>query len=70
MGIFIEVRVDREACRVAEGCQQCVKVCPVSAFEVRDGQVRLIYDNEDECTLCSLCVDQCPAHAVSVVRRY
>ena len=70
MGVFIEVRVDRETCQVAQACAQCVRVCPVAAFEIDNGQVTLVYDNEDECTLCDLCVDQCPAHAVQVVKRY
>lgn len=70
MGIFIEVRVDRETCRVADGCDQCVRVCPVAAFEIRDGQIALVYDNEDECTLCNLCVDRCPVGAIRVVKRY
>ena len=70
MGIFIEVRVDREACQVAQGCKQCVRVCPVAAFEIDDRQVTQAHENEDECTLCNLCVDQCPGKAVQLVRLY
>jgi NAD-dependent dihydropyrimidine dehydrogenase PreA subunit len=42
----------------------------VEAFRVEGEQVTPVYDNEDECTLCSLCVDQCPGHAIEVIKLY
>ncbi len=70
MGMFIELRIDHTTCQVASGCDLCARLCPVEAFRVEGGQVTLIYDNEDECTLCNLCVDQCPEDAIEVVKLY
>jgi NAD-dependent dihydropyrimidine dehydrogenase PreA subunit len=68
--MFIELRIDHTTCQVASGCDLCARLCPVEAFRVEGGQVALIYDNEDECTLCNLCVDQCPENAIEVVKLY
>lgn len=70
MGVFIEVRIDREACLAKQGCEICSRVCPVAAFVIGNGQLMLVHDNEDECTLCNLCVEQCPANAIEVARLY
>lgn len=70
MGMFIEVRIEPSNCQAARGCDLCVRLCPVEVFRLEGGQVSPIYDNEDECTLCNLCVDQCPARAVAVVKLY
>lgn len=39
----------------------CVAVCPVDCF--REGPNFLVID-PDECIDCSLCVPECPAHAI------
>jgi NAD-dependent dihydropyrimidine dehydrogenase PreA subunit len=70
MGMFIELRIDPITCQVAGGCDLCARLCPVEAFRVEGAQVTLIYDNENECTLCNLCVDQCPGNAIEVVKLY
>ena len=70
MGMFIELRIDPITCQAASGCALCARLCPVEAFQVEGGQVTPVYDNEDECTLCSLCVDQCPGHAIAVIKLY
>lgn len=70
MGMFIELRIDPATCQVASPCDLCARVCPVEVFRIEGGRVVAIYANEDECTLCNLCVDQCPAHAIEVVKLY
>ena len=70
MGMFIDLRIDSANCQVASGCDLCVRVCPVEAFQVEGGRVLPIYANEDECTLCNLCVDQCPGQAIEVIKLY
>ena len=70
MGIFIEIRINPKTCQVASGCNLCERLCPVSAFRVQNGQVMTLFDNEDECILCDLCVNQCPGQAIRVIKQY
>jgi NAD-dependent dihydropyrimidine dehydrogenase PreA subunit len=70
VGIFIQLRIDPDICQVADGCDLCVRLCPVAAFRIKDAQVEPIFDNEDECTLCDLCVSQCPGSAIEIIKQY
>lgn len=57
---FAKPRVDEQACLRTQGidCHSCVQACP----ELLDPHSTDI----PECTKCGLCVDACPAHAVSL----
>ena len=70
--IFIKLSIDREKCISAEGCDTCVKVCPVGVFkQVADSTEVVVNEaNEDECTLCSLCLEQCPVQAIALQKLY
>jgi len=70
MGMFIDVRVNQAECQASTGCRLCLEVCPVDAFLLSDERVGTVYDNEDECTLCGLCVDQCPSACIVVNKLY
>lgn len=70
MGMFIKVEVDATKCGPDAGLR-LVAVCPVRVFFVDDrGSVVTDPDNEDECTLCGLCLDLYPAGAVRIRRLY
>lgn len=43
-------------------CYRCVRVCPVKAIRIENGQAQI--DN-DKCILCGTCVRECPQHAKS-----
>lgn len=45
----------REPARVCSGCRDCLKICPMGAFQ-NDGSLR-----DEECTLCLDCLDRCPS---------
>ena len=61
MGIFIKVEVDKDKCEASSGgCQECVKICPVDVFQSKGREIITIPDNEDECTLCGICVENAP----------
>ncbi len=43
-------------------CYRCIRVCPVKAIGLRDGQA---YVDETKCTSCGTCIRECPQHAKS-----
>ncbi|RMF92154.1 MAG: 4Fe-4S dicluster domain-containing protein [Candidatus Schekmanbacteria bacterium] len=67
--IFINVKI-KEGCLGVEKCGECVKICPVNIFEAKDGKVSIVEKNEDECTLCDLCLQKCPVNVVSIEKLY
>jgi len=53
--------VDEEKC---VGCEECVDVCPVEVFELRDGKSVVV--NAEECLGCESCVEVCEVGAITV----
>lgn len=43
-------------------CYRCVRVCPVKAIRIENGQAQI---DSDKCILCGTCVRECPQHAKS-----
>ncbi len=41
-------------------CYRCVRVCPVSAIKMENGQARVL---ADQCIACGTCIAECPQHA-------
>jgi NAD-dependent dihydropyrimidine dehydrogenase PreA subunit len=69
MGIFIQVEVD--AARISpELTQALIKLCPVDIFETENGQLTMHPEQEDECTLCQLCLDAAPPGAITIRKKY
>lgn len=56
-----KVTVDSEKCT---GDSECVDVCPVEVFEMKDGKAVPV--NEEECLGCESCVEVCETDAVTV----
>ena len=69
-GMFIDVRVEAKAAADAELARKLAEVCPVGIFDAKDGRVRIVEENLDECVLCDLCVAAAPQGAVRIVRLY
>ena len=70
MGIFVKVEVDKSKCSGCEECGKCVRVCPVSIFAPQEDLPSVIEDNEDECTLCEMCLHECIPGAIVIRKLY
>jgi NAD-dependent dihydropyrimidine dehydrogenase PreA subunit len=55
------VIVDSEKCK---GCEECLEVCTVNVFEMREG--KSISVHEGECIGCRSCVEVCKEKAITV----
>ena len=69
-GVFIDVELTDEARRDAELAKKLEEVCPVDIYAEKDGRVKVIEQNLDECVLCELCVNAAPPGAVRVRKLY
>ena len=69
MGIFIEVTVQAEAF-TPDSARELAALCPVDIFALEDGVLKVRAENEDECTLCNLCLDAAPQGAVQIRKLY
>ncbi len=68
--MFLVLQVDRKRCRDGAACARCVDVCPVDVFRLEDGKLTIDAENEDECTLCELCLQACPQEALRLIKLY
>ena len=70
-GMFIDVEVDARVAADAALAKKLTEVCPVNIFaQEKDGRLRIVEENLDECTLCDLCLKAAPAGTVRVVKLY
>ena len=70
-GMFIDVQVDRAVAGDAALAKKLVEVCPVNIFALeKDGRLRIVEENLDECVLCELCIQAAPAGRVQVLKLY
>ena len=70
-GMFIDVEVDAAVAADAALAKKLAEVCPVNIFaQEKDGRLRLVEENLDECTLCDLCIQAAPPGTVQVIRLY
>ncbi len=69
MGVFIKIELDPE--RIApELAPRLIAVCPVNIFAQNETRVHVQPENEDECTLCELCLELAPRGAVTIHKLY
>ena len=70
-GMFIDVKVDRAVAGDLVLAKKLTEVCPVNIFaQQKDGTLRIVDENLDECTLCDLCIQATPAGKVQIVKLY
>jgi NAD-dependent dihydropyrimidine dehydrogenase PreA subunit len=69
--MFIDVQVDPTVAADGALAKKLVEVCPVNIFaQEKDGRLRLVEENLDECTLCELCLQAAPPGTVRVIKLY
>jgi NAD-dependent dihydropyrimidine dehydrogenase PreA subunit len=68
--LFIGVEVAESVAADPELAAKLEEVCPVDIFEARDGRVRIVEENLDECVLCELCINAAPSRAVIIHKLY
>jgi NAD-dependent dihydropyrimidine dehydrogenase PreA subunit len=70
-GMFIDVKVDAKVAADPALAKKLTEVCPVNIFtQEKDGRLRIVEENLDECVLCDLCVQAAPGGGVRVVKLY
>ena len=70
-GMFIDVEVDAAVAKDAAVVKKLAEVCPVNIFaQNKDGSLRIVEENLDECTLCDLCLAAAPKGTVRVKKLY
>ena len=70
-GMFIDVEVDGKVAADPALAKKLTDVCPVNIFaQEKDGRLRLVEENLDECVLCDLCVQAAPPGTVRIIKLY
>lgn len=70
MGRFVEVKLNRAAFNEGALFERVAAACPVDVFSFGRGELAVRSENEDECTLCGLCLLKGPPGGVRVRRLY
>ena len=69
--MFIDVQVDAAVAADTALAKKLTEVCPVNIFaQEKDGRLRVVEENLDECVLCELCIQAAPAGSVRVIKLY
>jgi ferredoxin len=69
VGIFIEIVVD-ETLLDTDRSRRLAQLCPVDIFTLDGEQLVVRPDQEDECTLCELCLHAAPPGAITIRKTY
>lgn len=71
MSMFVKIEVDAKTADDAALAKKLVEVCPVNIFALdAKGRARIVEENQDECTLCDLCLQTVPGGGVRVNKLY
>ena len=71
MAMFIKVEVDPKTAADPALSKKLAEVCPVNIFDHDEkGNLTIVEDNLDECTLCDLCLQAAPNGGVRVIKLY
>jgi NAD-dependent dihydropyrimidine dehydrogenase PreA subunit len=68
--VFIDIEFDEPARSDAELAKKLEDICTVGIFKATDEGTEIVRSQLDECVLCYLCVDACPAGSMRIVKKY
>ncbi|PZC50443.1 MAG: NAD-dependent dihydropyrimidine dehydrogenase, PreA subunit [Chloroflexi bacterium] len=68
--MFIKVRITPGTISGRDLVKKLVEVCPVDIFAEDEGDLLIVEENQDECTLCNLCIEAAPEGAVQIIKLY
>ena len=76
------ITIDQSRCTVPFLCKKCLQTCPDAVFRVQrvlerderlkeldpriDGNYVLSAPRPDKCAMCNLCLEVCPADAITI----
>lgn len=70
MSEFIRVEIELPKCSGLEACGKCLRVCPVNVFVRKGNHPSIFQENQDKCTLCGLCTEDCAPGAITIRKLY
>jgi len=70
LGEFIKVVIDSDQCQDRTELNEWIDVCPVNIFKLENNRPVVVEENEDECTLCMLCVNACKKGTITINKLY
>ena len=69
MGMFIQIDIDQTKLTSGQ-VETLTNICPVDIFFVDGHTIRTDSDQEDECILCELCLENSPTGTVQINKSY
>ena len=68
--MFIKVQITPDLISDQDLVKKLVEVCPVDIFTEDQGELFIVEENQDECTLCNLCIEAAPDGTVKTIKLY
>lgn len=68
--MFIKVQITPGLISDQDLVKKLVEVCPVDIFTEYQGDLFIVEENQDECTLCNLCIEATPDGTVKIIKLY
>lgn len=68
--MFIKVQVTPEGISDESLVKKLVDICPVDIFSEDQGTLSVVEENQDECTLCNLCIQATPEGIIRIIKLY
>jgi NAD-dependent dihydropyrimidine dehydrogenase PreA subunit len=69
VSVFIKVELDADKISPSLA-PRLIAACPVNIFAANATRIHVVPENEDECTLCELCLDLAPRGSLAIKKLY
>jgi len=68
--VFIDIEFDEPAKSDPELASKLEQICTVGIFKASDAGTEIVRSQLDECVLCYLCTEACPAGSMRIIKKY